>query len=26
MLAKFGEDHGKWPAMVLKFLLAKDLR
>ena len=26
MLAKFGEDHGKWPAMVLKFLLAKDPR
>jgi hypothetical protein len=26
MLAKFGDDHRKWPAMALKFLLAKDTR
>ena len=26
MLAKFGEDHAKWPAMALKFLLSKDTR
>lgn len=26
MLAKFGGDHGKWPAMALKFLLSKDTR
>jgi hypothetical protein len=24
MLAKFGNDHEKWPAMALKFLLSKD--
>jgi len=26
MLAKFGDDHGKWPAMALRFLLSKDTR
>ena len=26
MLARFGEDHAKWPAMALKFLLSKDPR
>jgi hypothetical protein len=26
MLAKFGEDHAKWPAMALKFLLSRDTR
>jgi hypothetical protein len=26
MLAKFGDDHGKWPAMALRFLLLKDTR
>ena len=26
MLAKYGEDHAKWPALALKFLLARDTR
>ena len=26
MLARFGDDHSKWPTMALKFLLAKDTR
>lgn len=26
MLAKYGDDHAKWPAMALRFLLAKDVR
>ena len=26
MLAKYGEDHGKWPAMALKFLFSRDTR
>ena len=26
MLARFGEDHAKWPALALRFLLSKDSR
>lgn len=26
MLAKFGDDHAKWPAMALKFLFSNDPR
>ena len=26
MLAKFGDDHSKWPAIALKFLVAKEGR
>lgn len=26
MVARFGDDHAKWPVMALKFLLAKDTR